>query len=99
MPTIHQRVSCKMVGTLRSAHPHMRAFESSIPTGLGRDFLRSVEWRRAEPCVAQRAATVGALRDWLPAIYAAAHCITSYPVGSMSSVPTFRMHAARKPRG
>jgi hypothetical protein len=44
-------------------------------------FLHSVERRRAEPCVAQRAAAVGALKDWLPAIYAASHCITSYPVG------------------
>jgi hypothetical protein len=46
-------------------------------------FLRLVERRRAEPCVAQRAAAVGALRDWLPAIYAATHCITSYPVGRL----------------
>jgi hypothetical protein len=46
-------------------------------------FLRWVERRRAEPCVAQRAAAVGALRNWLPAIYAAAHCITSYPVGRL----------------
>jgi hypothetical protein len=45
--------------------------------------LHSVERRRAEPCVAQRAAAVGALRNWLPAIYAAAHCITSYPVGRL----------------
>jgi hypothetical protein len=45
--------------------------------------LHSVERRRAEPCVAQRAAAVGALRNWLPAIYAASHCITSYPVGRL----------------
>jgi hypothetical protein len=38
--------------------------------------------RRAEPCVAQRAAAVDERWDWLPAIYAADHCITSYPVGS-----------------
>ena len=73
------------VGTLRFAHPHMRPFciQASRP-GLGCDFLHSVERRRAEPCVAQRAAAaVGALRNWLPAIYAAAHCITSYPVGRL----------------
>ena len=62
-------------------------------------FFHSVQRRRAEPCVAQRAAAVGALRDWLPAIYAAAHCITSYPVGPFGPVPTFRILAARKPRG
>jgi hypothetical protein len=51
--------------------------------GLDVIFLHSVERRRAEPCVAQRAAAVGALRNWLPAIYAASHCITSYPVGRL----------------
>src|ERR1700716_3370799 len=54
----------------------------------------TMEGRRAEPCVAQRAdRTPG--KDWLPKI-AAVHSITSYPVGSMSE-PIFRMHAARKP--
>ena len=74
-------------GACAFAHPHMRALESSIRPGLGCNFLHSEERRRAEPCVAQRAAAVGALRDWLPAIYAAAHCITSYPVG-----PLIRTH-------
>ena len=32
VPTINIAI-WKMVGTLRFAHPHMRAFESSIPTG------------------------------------------------------------------
>ena len=65
--------------------------------GLGLVLEGSAKRRRAEPCVAQRAAAVGALRDWLPAIYAATHCITSYPVGPLWSVPTCRMLAARKP--
>src|SRR3954447_3955995 len=50
--------------------------------------------RRAEPCVAQRAARAPG-KDWLRKI-AAVHSITSYPVGSLSE-PIFRMHAARKP--
>ena len=66
--------------------------------GLGVVFCIRRPWRRAEPYTAQRAATVDEYRDWLPVIYAA-HCITSYPVGPRWPIPTFRMLAARKPRG
>ena len=31
MPTIHQRTSCKMVGTLRFAHPTVIYFTSGQP--------------------------------------------------------------------
>lgn len=55
------------------------------------------ERRRAEPCVAQRAAAVEVREDWLPK-FAATHSITSYPVEPHRPVPTFRMLAARKPR-
>ena len=61
--------------------------------GLGSVLM--VGGRRAEPCVAQRDDRAPG-EDWLPKI-SAAHCITSYPVGSLRSVPTFRMLAARKP--
>ena len=51
----------RKVGTaLRAfAHPHMRPFESSVARRLGCNFLVFGERRRAEPCVAQRAAAVG----------------------------------------
>src|SRR5215831_4080610 len=52
-------------------------------TGLG--WIFAVKGRRAEPCVAQRADRAPSV-DWLPRI-AAAHCITSYPVG-----PLIRTH-------
>src|SRR5579864_8166335 len=39
--------------------------------------------RRAEPCVAQRADAVDEHWDWLPAIDAAVHRITSYSVGPL----------------
>src|SRR5215831_64043 len=35
-------------------------------------------------------------RDWLPETVAATHCITSYPVGTACSVPTFRLLAGRR---
>src|SRR5205807_6610466 len=55
-------------------------------------------WRRAEPCVAQRAATVDTREDWLPEI-AVAHSITSYPVGPRGPYPHSAYMPARKPRG
>jgi len=71
--------------------------QASWRPGVG--FEGSAQRRRAEPYAAQRAAAVGRRKDWLPAIAAATHCITSYPVGPPGPVPTFRMLAARKPRG
>src|SRR5262249_17277037 len=49
--------------------------------------------RRAEPCAAQRDDRTPS-EDWLPTI-AAAHCITSYPVGSSDPYP----HSACLRRG
>src|SRR5438445_5619469 len=58
----------------------MGHFESSALTAWV-DVDGSAQWRRAEPCVAKRAAAALS-RDWLPEI-SAAHCITSYPVGPL----------------
>lgn len=73
---------------------------SQVARSAGFGLSRPQRRRRAEPCVAQRddAAAVVMRKDWLPAS-AVAHSITSYPVGPLGPQPTFRMLAARKPRG
>src|SRR6266498_1084171 len=52
VPTTSPKSLASMVGTLRfAAHPHMRAFESSVPTGVGLFFCTG------------RAAARGAMRS------------------------------------
>src|SRR5262249_25551399 len=53
---------------------------SQAPGSAGCEGEALAQRRRAEPSGAQRVA-VDMHQDWLPEI-AAAHCITSYPVGS-----------------
>jgi len=103
------RVRLAMVGTARKerafAHPHMGpVVKSGRPGRSGNGNLD--QWRGAEPCVAQRAATLGRCRDWLPAGLAsfnadtsADHCITSYPVGPIGPYPHSACMRWRKPRG
>jgi hypothetical protein len=70
----------------RFAHPHMGLVVKCAPDRSG---WRGLVRRRAEPCIAQRAAFARS-RDWLP--NNAGHCITSYPVGP--SVRTQIPHAS-----
>ena len=90
----------EMVGTLRFAHPHMRPFKSSVPTGAwmlffafgvaaARGAMRSAACRRGR--CAQGLASGDLCSSSL-------HHLISGRSG-YSPVPTFRMLAARKPRG